>query len=78
MMMIYYQDHVKPAAMLLSLALTTIMGSVIAAANRFVDEENIKVKFMVLLIIHTLTPFIWIWKNEEMVEAFKNILKNLK
>ena len=40
--------------------------------------ENIKVKFMILLIIHALTPFIWIWKNDEMVEAFKNILRNLK
>ena len=76
--MIIYQDHIKPAALLLSLALTTIMGSVIAAAKSFVDEENIKVKFMILLIIHALTPFIWIWKNDEMVEAFKNILRNLK
>ena len=65
--------------MLLTLAATSLIGSILAAVNPYLQEEKaIMVKFLLLLSIHAVIPFIWIGKNKEMKGAMVDALKVLK
>ena len=65
--------------MLLILVAASLFGAILAAANPYIKDEKTEIlKFLLLLLLNAVIPFIWIWKSEEMKEAMMDALKIFK
>ena len=70
----HFQVPVTPTTILLSILMTSSMGFLLFIIDPYMEEKSFLVKWMMLLVSATTTPYIWIWNNPTMREQLVKTL----
>ena len=69
------EAYVSPSATLLVILFLSVYGIMMASINHFATEDELLAKLSLNLLIFSIIPFIWIFKNEKLKQTAFSMLK---